>query len=234
MRTMRRMFLLGLSLVCLFAGTSSFGGREVLAANEKDYARLANHISNLLQCARLIIARNQDVINTHGAKLGEPIPEDAPVSYKGFVPAIVGRLVTDEFMTRTGVTIKQTTMGKNGRGPRNVYNAPDNWEKAALGKLNSRSYPKGAGFGEFTNLEGDQVLVYRYMMPLYIEAPCLKCHGDPANSPTGDGLDIAGYPMEGYKEGELRGGISVTIPVTDRQAFFVNTGFLDLEESKGP
>ncbi|HHT9118102.1 MAG TPA: Tll0287-like domain-containing protein, partial [Candidatus Hypogeohydataceae bacterium YC38] len=95
-------------------------------------------------------------------------------------------------------------------------------------------YPKGAGFGEFTKLEGDGVMVYRYMLPLYIETPCLKCHGDPANSPTGDGRDIAGYPIEGYKEGELRGGISVTIPLKERQAFSVSSDyFLDLEESHG-
>ncbi|HHT9118101.1 MAG TPA: c-type heme family protein, partial [Candidatus Hypogeohydataceae bacterium YC38] len=120
--------VIGLSFV--FSGWSP--GREVLAANE--YANLANHIATSLQCARLIIARNQDVINTHGAKVGEPIPEGAPSSCKGLVPAIFGRLVADEFMVRTGVTIKQTTLGK-GRGPRNVYNAPDPWEKAALEKF---------------------------------------------------------------------------------------------------
>lgn len=226
---MKRTFsILGLSLVCLFLSLSFPGGRGVLATDGKDYANLANHIAISLQCARLIVARNQDVINTYGVKVGEPIPEGAPFSYKGLVPAIFGRLVADEFMVRTGVTIKQTTLGKNGRGPRNIYNAPDNWEKGVLEKFNSRSYPRGVGFGEFAKLEGDQVMVYRYMLPLHIEAPCLKCHGDPANSPTGNGLDIAGYPMEGYKEGELRGGISVTIPVKEHQASLINS-FLDLE-----
>lgn len=212
----RMLLILGLSTVCFFAGLSPFGGREVLATNGKDYATLANYLAILLQSARLIVARNQDVINTHGARLGEPIPEGAPVSYKGLVPAVFGRFVGEDFVGRTGITVKQTTRGKGRWGPRNPYNAPDSWEKAVLEKFSSRSYPRGVGFGEFTDLEeGVQGTVYRYMMPLYIESSCLKCHGDPTNSPAGDGRDIAGYPMEGYKEGELRGAISVTIPVKE-------------------
>jgi methyl-accepting chemotaxis protein len=51
------------------------------------------------------------------------------------------------------------------------------------------------------------------MVPLKINEACLKCHGDPATSPTGDGKDIAGMPMENYKLGEVRGGISVIAPM---------------------
>ncbi|MDI6760606.1 MAG: DUF3365 domain-containing protein [Candidatus Brocadiaceae bacterium] len=177
---MRRMiFVLTLSLVGLFVLPFSFWGRGVLAAGGKDYAFMANNLANLLVSARLIVARNQDVINTHGARLGKPIPEDAPSLYKGFVPEIFGRLVAEEFTSRTGISVKQTTLGK-GRGSRNVYNAPDAWEKATLQKFSARSYPKGVGFGEFVDMEeGSQGTVYRYMLPLYIEATCLQCHGDP-------------------------------------------------------
>ncbi|MDI6760605.1 MAG: hypothetical protein QMD05_07235 [Candidatus Brocadiaceae bacterium] len=54
----------------------------------------------------------------------------------------------------------------------------------------------------------------------------------PATSPTGDGLDIAGYPMEGYKEGELRGGISVTIPVREQVSYLDSSAFLELEKRR--
>jgi hypothetical protein len=46
------------------------------------------------------------------------------------------------------------------------------------------------------------------MAPLYIEKSCLPCHGEPAGE-----MDIAGRLKEGYKEGELRGAISVIVPI---------------------
>lgn len=45
------------------------------------------------------------------------------------------------------------------------------------------------------------------MLPIYIESACLKCHGEPKGE-----KDITGHIKEGYKEGELRGAISVMIP----------------------
>ncbi len=45
------------------------------------------------------------------------------------------------------------------------------------------------------------------MKPVYIRESenCLACHGDPKNSPYGDGKDILGYDMESMKDGEFRG-----------------------------
>jgi len=39
---------------------------------------------------------------------------------------------------------------------------------------------------------------------------CLVCHGDPANSPTHDGKDALGFPMEGWREGEVHGAFVLT------------------------
>jgi hypothetical protein len=49
------------------------------------------------------------------------------------------------------------------------------------------------------------------MVPLFIEKSCLPCHGEPAGE-----KDITGKVKEGYKLGELRGDISVTVPVTEK------------------
>jgi len=47
----------------------------------------------------------------------------------------------------------------------------------------------------------------RYLHPLEIKKACLSCHGDPRGE-----LDISGHKKkEGYKLGEIRGGISVLI-----------------------
>jgi general secretion pathway protein A len=45
------------------------------------------------------------------------------------------------------------------------------------------------------------------MLPTYIEPACLKCHGGPKGE-----KDITGHIKEGYKEGDIRGAISVMIP----------------------
>jgi hypothetical protein len=68
-------------------------------------------------------------------------------------------------------------------------NAPDQWELSALSLFLSGSNE----FSEFIEDE-DGKAVFRYMAPLWIESACLKCHSS-----------------QGYKEGDLRGGISVTI-----------------------
>ena len=44
-----------------------------------------------------------------------------------------------------------------------------------------------------------------FARPIKLTADCLACHGDPANSPTGDGKDIVGFPMENWEAGQVRG-----------------------------
>jgi methyl-accepting chemotaxis protein len=41
--------------------------------------------------------------------------------------------------------------------------------------------------------------------PVRLTASCLNCHGDPANSPTGDGKDVLGMPMENMKVNDIKG-----------------------------
>jgi methyl-accepting chemotaxis protein len=45
------------------------------------------------------------------------------------------------------------------------------------------------------------------MSPIFLHENqgCMACHGNPANSPFGDGKDILGYSMENWKEGDIRG-----------------------------
>ena len=70
-------------------------------------------------------------------------------------------------------------------------NAPDAWEIKALKGLEG-----GAGeFGEVVDLGGTEH--YRLMVPMVIEQPCLACHG-----------------AQGYKLGDLRGGISASVPMS--------------------
>lgn len=69
-------------------------------------------------------------------------------------------------------------------------NAPDPWEAKAL-----KSFENGATEDSFVeNVNGEKYL--RLMKPFVTEESCLKCHA-----------------VQGYKVGDVRGGISVSVPL---------------------
>jgi len=74
--------------------------------------------------------------------------------------------------------------------PLRPENKPDQWEKKAL-----QTFQRGEKkYYSIEILAGRKVL--RYMRPLYVEDSCLTCHA-----------------KQGYKKGEVRGGISISIPM---------------------
>ncbi len=169
--------------------------RDLTGSNNEE--QLARALTLYLAAARIVIAKNQKKINTDAN--GKPNP-------KHFYPAVFGRLTADEFYKSTKIKIKQTTTG-NGMGARNSkYNTPDSWENKALKKLESASWNRKKGVGE--KVTENSKKYYRYIMPLEIKKACLSCHGDPKGS-----KDISGHIREGYKINDIRGGISVKIPV---------------------
>lgn len=98
-------------------------------------------------------------------------------------PAYMTRLV-GEILAREGYTVHLTSLKALRPG-----NAPDAWERAALGR-----FEKGSALEySLTGPTGNRV--FRYMEPLKTEAPCLKCH-----------------EQQGYKVGDVRGGIGIAFP----------------------
>ncbi len=148
-------------------------------------------LGTLLVSTKKVIDESQKVLNQKGT------------GFKKVIPAIVGRRTGFKYTKAMGGghSLKQTSMKY-----RNPANQPDAFEQKILKKFEAADYPNGQGMGEVvSNSDGSKV--YRYMQPLYIKAACLKCHGDPKGT-----KDIAGRIKEGYKEGELRGAVSVIIP----------------------
>jgi hypothetical protein len=82
----------------------------------------------------------------------------------------------------------------------NPANAPDDFERAAL-----EEFEKG-------ELSTSQIMfedgspIFQYMAPLYVEEACLKCHGH-----------------LGFEVGDVRGGISVYLPMEDAYAALEKT-----------
>ena len=83
----------------------------------------------------------------------------------------------------------------------NPLNKPDSWEDAALSIAESTR--KAVSKKEF--IDGKEY--FRYLNPLVIEEACLKCHG-----------------FQGYKVGDIRGGVSVSIQMEayNKEAFLLS------------
>ena len=52
-----------------------------------------------------------------------------------------------------------------------------------------------------------------FARPVYLSESCLLCHGAAANSPTKDGKDLLGFPMEGMKTGDIKGAFVLSQPM---------------------
>lgn len=126
------------------------------------------------------------------------------VGFKGFIPAVFGRLVSESFRRRaTGLAEMKVTAPPNVI--RNDKARADPWEAMVIhDKLMSPSWPKDQSFSEIAQIDGKTA--YRTAMPEYYSASCLSCHGSPAGE-----IDITGYPKEGANVGDLGGVISIAL-----------------------
>jgi methyl-accepting chemotaxis protein len=57
-----------------------------------------------------------------------------------------------------------------------------------------------------------------FMRGIKLNGTCMQCHGDPATSPTGNGLDLTGFRMENWQEGAMHGAYEVVMPLAARDA----------------
>ena len=102
-------------------------------------------------------------------------------------------LINPSYMTRQVHELTATQYGVRGHitslKPLRGGNAPDSWEAEAL-----RLFEKGkTEYFSLDDLGGKPFL--RLMRPLTTESSCLKCHAH-----------------QGYKTGDIRGGLSVSVP----------------------
>jgi hypothetical protein len=126
------------------------------------------------------------------------------VGFKGFIPAVFGRLVSEAFGRRaSGIAeMKVTAPPKLIRNPKV---RPDDWELEAIQtRLMSSSWLKDQPYTATAAKGGMQA--QRTLFPEYYGSSCLSCHGSPAGE-----IDITGFPKEGASEGDLGGIISITL-----------------------
>lgn len=150
----------------------------------------------------------------HGGVYVPVTPETPPNRYLGNVPerdltTPSGRqltLMNPAYMTRQVYTFSQKESTIKGHltslKPLRPENHPDPWEAYAL-----KSFEQGKPEASTVeDLEGQPYL--RLMRPFKTEKGCLKCHA-----------------QQGYREGDIRGGISVSIPLAPLYASQQRTTF---------
>src|SRR3989338_6583247 len=71
-----------------------------------DYERMSRAAVAMLHAVESFMAENIDIINTHNAVLGKPIPPNQPYNYKGINPEGGASYIGKEFTKRTGMTVK--------------------------------------------------------------------------------------------------------------------------------
>jgi hypothetical protein len=126
------------------------------------------------------------------------------VGFKGFIPAVFGRLVNEAF-GRRAVGIAEIKVTAPPQLIRNPKVQPDEWELDVIQtRLMAASWPKDQSFAAVAATKGVQA--QRTLIPEYYGRSCLACHG----SPKGE-IDITGFPKEGASEGDLGGIISITL-----------------------
>ena len=102
-------------------------------------------------------------------------------------------LVNPAYMTRQVHEIAEKQYGSKGHitslNPLRPQNLPDEWERKVL-----LGFEKGIReYSEITFI--DTIKYFRYMKAMVTEKSCLKCHSH-----------------QGYKVGDIRGGISISLP----------------------
>jgi hypothetical protein len=165
------------------------GSDPAALAPESRDARL---MTALMDAIREIVDENQPTIDAEG------------VGFKGFIPAVVGRLVTGRFNEKVGdeALMRVTAPAELVR---NRTARPDAWEEEVItSRFAAADWPKGQVYAERATTQDREA--FRVLVPEYYTEGCLACHGGPAGE-----VDITGYPKEGGAVGQLGGAISITL-----------------------
>jgi len=125
----------------------------------------------------------------------------------GTIPVVAGWIAAGEAAKKEGIQF-----GTPAFEARNKENEPKSgsFENTMLRDLTDQA-EKGADI----NLSRVDTATnsLHYMRAIELDASCLMCHGDPANSATKDGKDILGFVMENWTVGKVHGAFHIVMPL---------------------
>jgi len=105
-------------------------------------------------------------------------------------PAYMTRQIAEIAKEKNGTIFHITSLK-----PIRPENAADDWETVALMEFEESKKEKSVKKEKIEFINNRFESSFKYMAPLYVKQSCLKCHS-----------------QQGYLLGDIRGGISVTIP----------------------
>ena len=155
-------------------------------------------------------ALTKDLMGTLITELSAGGPGTAIRVCSKVAPKIAAEHSTD------GMTVRRVS-----RKARNPADRPDPYEAAQLERL-AALHEKGelpAEVIEVVDVGGADsgARTLRYLRPITLKPLCLQCHGDPADfAPEVRRVLAKRYPDDeatGYRAGDLRGAVSVTVPL---------------------
>ncbi len=153
-------------------------------------------------------AASKQLIQKLGSNLKAHLKSGGPIEAAAFC-ATEAYPLTDELNSKLGKAVNVKRISLKNRNPANAPQADEKVVLEALESLNNAGVmlPKML-------IKAVDADTYKYYKPLRINKEvCLKCHGNIAKSEVG-ALIAKHYPEDkatGYKMGDLRGAIVVTI-----------------------
>lgn len=183
----------------LMVGLSFYSNWQALQRQKLEIATTQGRdIFRMIEAMRLWNAQHGGVYVIQSA-LSPPnpyldVPERDPVTISGkhltlVNPAYMTRQITETILEQTGIRVRITSLK-----PVNPGNKADPWESMTLASFEH-------GTRERSEILKEPISLVRYMAPLVTQQACLQCHD-----------------KQGYKVGDIRGGISVTFSALSIEA----------------
>ena len=193
-----RLFMINISLIIILFLSGIFLG-FVLRTNriikEQMFTTARSHFRNIVLTRRWNADHGGVYVEKRAGVISNPYldnPDITTVDGKVYTkknPALMTREISEYARDAGDFSYHITSLN-----PLNPDNRPDGFEEKAL-----EIFEEGrVGFSEKKQVNGKTI--FRYMAPLFVEKSCLSCHG-----------------KQMYKEGDVRGGISVTFDISKIQ-----------------
>jgi PAS domain S-box-containing protein len=121
------------------------------------------------------------------------------------VPQVVATQVARRITQGSDFYVRQVSLRY-----RNPENRPDGYERDML-----QEFAGKPGHEVFRVLETRKGKLFRFMLPMTAEKSCLTCHGDYEKAPAFVRARFPlGHSSYNYREGEVLGAVSVSVPMT--------------------
>ncbi len=124
----------------------------------------------------------------------------------------IAQEIPREIEARTGASIRRVSL--RYRNPKDI---PDEYERRKLEEFEQQHRVRALADESFDIVYEDSRRYLRYMRPILVGPMCITCHGPKEMIPFSVRAVLAEkYPEDratGYRSGDLRGAVSIKIPI---------------------